>query len=53
MNGLEFRPRILAYYAQMVANRERPREVPRPWGQRNSAAKPAETDRAAESPETP
>jgi hypothetical protein len=44
-------PRILAYYAQMVANRERPREAPRHWAQRRPAVKPPETDSSGESPE--
>lgn len=42
------RPRILAYYAQMVANRERPREVPGHWGKRKPLA--PVTDGAVESP---
>jgi hypothetical protein len=45
------RPRILAYYAQMVANRERPREAPRHWAQRKPAQAP--TERAPESTPKP
>ena len=36
------RPRIIAYYAQMLADRERPREIRTHWGQRRPAAKPGE-----------
>ena len=38
------RERVLAYYAQMVADRERPREVRSHWGQRRPEKKPSETD---------
>jgi hypothetical protein len=36
------RPRILAYYAQLLADRARPREVRSHWAQRRPAQKPAE-----------
>lgn len=36
------RPRILACYAQLLADRARPREVRPHWGRRAPAAKPAE-----------
>lgn len=49
---VNLRPRILAYYAQMVANRERPREAPRHWAQRRAPAKPPETDGSGETPKT-
>jgi len=34
--------RILAYYAQLVADRERPREIRSHWAQRRAAPKPVE-----------
>jgi hypothetical protein len=38
-------PRVLAYYAQLLADRERPRAIHPSWGQRRAAAKaePAST----------
>ena len=50
---VNLRPRIVAYYTQMVADRERPREVRTHWAQRRPAAKPAETGSVGESPEKP
>jgi len=38
--------RILAYYAKLVADRERPREIRSHWAQRRAAPKPSETDGA-------
>jgi hypothetical protein len=49
---LNLRPRIVAYYSQMVADRERPREIPTPWGKRRPAAEPGRTGAPGESPET-
>jgi hypothetical protein len=48
---VNLRPRILAYYTQMVADRERPREIRSHWAQRRPAAKPAETGPSVASPE--
>jgi hypothetical protein len=48
---LNLRPRIVAYYSQMVADRERPREIRSHWGQRRAGAKPGETGTPGESPE--
>jgi hypothetical protein len=45
------RPRILAYYLQMVADRERPREVRTHWAQRRAAPKPAEPGAPGQLPE--
>jgi hypothetical protein len=39
--------RILAYYVQLVADRERPREVRAHWAQRRAAPKPPEPDPVA------
>jgi hypothetical protein len=38
------RTRILAYYVQLVADRERPREVRSHWAQRRAAPKTGEPD---------
>ena len=52
------RPRILAYYAKLLADRERPREIGGAWAarrnaqQRAAAVKPAESDTAT-APATP
>jgi hypothetical protein len=46
-------PRIVAYYAQMVADRERPREIRTHWGKRRMEAKPGEAAAPAESPPKP
>lgn len=35
------RPRVLAYYAQLLADRARPREIRSGWGQRRAAQKDA------------
>ena len=35
-------PRIRAYYAQLLADRARPREIRAPWSRPAPAAKPAE-----------
>ena len=43
------RPRILAYYAELIAGRERPREIRGNWGQRRAAQKPVETGGSDES----
>jgi len=43
------RPRIIAYYAQLLADRERPREFRPHWGQRKPTAKPSETGAQSES----
>ena len=50
---LNLRPRIVAYYAQMVADRERPREVRPHWGKRRSPAESGETGAPSESPVKP
>lgn len=50
---VNLRPRILAYYVQMVADRERPREVRPHWAQRRPAAKPAEPNGSGEAPKKP
>jgi len=39
---VNLRPRIIAYYSQMVADRERPREVHSHWGKRRGATAPGE-----------
>jgi hypothetical protein len=36
------RPRVIAYYEQLLADRERPREIRGPWTQRRAAAAPTE-----------
>jgi len=52
------RPRILSYYAKLLADRERPREIGGAWAarrnaqQRAAAAKPAEGNAAVESKAT-
>ena len=50
---LNLRPRVVAYYLRMVADRERPREIRTHWGQRRSATKLGETGSPDESPEKP
>ncbi len=40
------RPRILAYYAQLLADRARPREIRSHWSQRRAPAKTDETGTA-------
>lgn len=49
------RPRILAYYAQLIADRERPREIRSHWTHRRPAQKAAEPVPGAsgDTPETP
>jgi hypothetical protein len=47
---LNLRPRIIAYYSQLVAERERPREVRPHWGRRRA---PGETGSPGESPVKP
>ena len=42
------RPRILAYYAQILADRERPRITRPAWTQRKAAPAPAEAEAPAE-----
>jgi hypothetical protein len=44
------RTRVLAYYVQLVADRERPREIRSHWAQRRAAPKPAETTTEAATP---
>ncbi len=41
------RPRVLAYYEQLLADRARPREIRSHWSQRRPAQKAAEADGAA------
>jgi hypothetical protein len=50
---LNLRPRIVAYYAQMVADRERPREIRTHWGKRPSKPEPGETGSPVKSTGTP
>jgi hypothetical protein len=40
--AVNLRPRILAYYAQLLADRERPRELRTHWSQRRGTQKPGE-----------
>ncbi len=47
------RERIVAYYLQLVADRERPREIRPHWGQRRAAPKLGGTSPSGESPEKP
>jgi hypothetical protein len=37
------RPRVLAYYAQLLADRARPREIRPHWSGRRAAPQPSET----------
>jgi len=41
-------PRIIAYYAQLLADRARPREIRTPWSRAAAAPKPAEAPPAKE-----
>ena len=46
-NQKNLQPRILAYYAQLLADRARPREIRTPWS-RSAPAKPAAAPDAKE-----
>ena len=47
---LNLRPRIVAYYSQMVADRERPREIRTHWGKRREATETGATGSPGASP---
>jgi len=47
------RPRIVAYYSRMVAERERPRDIPTHWGKRRTTTEPGAAGSPGESPERP
>ena len=49
---LNLRPRIVAYYSQLIADRERPREIRPHWGKRRAAG-PGETSTPETLPEKP
>ncbi len=46
------RPRIRAYYEQLLVNRARPREVPTGWGRGRPPKKPEATSPAEDSADT-
>ena len=45
---LNLRPRIVAYYSQLVADRERPREVRTHWGKRRPPTESSEAGSPAD-----
>src|SRR5262245_21408042 len=50
---LNLQPRIVAYYARMVADRERPREIRPHWGKRRPVGEPTDKNSSGESSEKP